>query len=93
MKKDEILNFAVLKCISNIPLTLEEVKLLSSCNDVVLMEHAGIDAILLGKVHAWMKHESRRLSTNFGTTPVLGSGAEDLLMNVNPFTKSLKTRK
>lgn len=92
MKKDEILNFAVLKCISSIPLTLEEVKLLSSCNDVVLMEHAGIDAILLGKVHAWMKHESRRLSTNFGTTPVLG-GAEDLLMNVNPYSKMLKTRK
>jgi len=93
MNKQDSLNFAVLKCISGLSLTLEEVDLLKSCNDLVLVEHAGIDAILLSKVHMWIKHESRRLSTNFGTTPNPMDGAADLMMNVNPYSKSMKLRK
>jgi hypothetical protein len=93
MKKQDSLNFAVLKCISGIPLTLEEVQLISSCNDLVLIESAGIDAILLSKVHMWMKHEFRRLSTNFGTTPTPIDGVADLSMNINPYAKSTKSSK
>ena len=63
----ERLNYAVLKCITQIPLTLEEVQLIESCETVDIITEAGIDSYMLDRVKTWARHESRRLSTNFGS--------------------------
>lgn len=62
----ERLNYAVLKCITQIPLTLEEVQLIESCNTSDIILETEIDIYMLDKVKSWTRHESRRYSTNFG---------------------------
>jgi len=74
------LNYAVLKCITHLPLSLEEVKLIMSRGSTEIMEEAEIDSYLLDKVRLWAKHESRRLMTVYGS-------ADDYEMNVNPYPK------
>jgi hypothetical protein len=71
MKNEEKINFAVLKCMTQIPLTLEEVKMLEACSDTQLMESVSIDPLMLEKVRSWSKYEQRRFSSSFGTTPEL----------------------
>lgn len=62
MTTDEKLDYAILKCITLLPLSEDEVVMLKCKSHYDILRFSNIDEAMLEQVKSWIKHEDQRLS-------------------------------